>query len=685
MNRAIVKAILHNPHFWVILAMMAILSVYHYAEQISSLGSLGLVSYLTQPVLYLIPVVYCGFIFGATAGLVTAFIALFIMLPRAVFFSSNLPGALFEAGIVALIGILACLMLRVRESRMATAEGSPLFAETLTAAKDKLRSQSRKLMNYEKKLDMVSSISNQFIDTLNIERVLHCGLRKLLDVMGAEAILVYRLNREAGELNLIGYEGVSGEFAREVDKLKVGEGLNGWVAQNGKPLVVNDASTDPRLTREVVRQEGAKSMLIVPMKCGDEVQGTIGIANREYREFDEEDERLLTTIGSEIYICSENARLYQKQVEMMEQLHNSEKNYRELFESAHDAIWIHDLHGNILAANKAAAKLIGYDPEEIPGELLGYDFGKGPYQPESHEMRELSSLNVKSFLSEESLSLAREVRVKLVQGQVPVQPYEQQIIRGDGTVATVMLATNLITRDGEPKAFQNIARDITKEKQMQENMRLYIQQITRAQEEERSRIARELHDSTAQELIIVLHQVEGLLQSKAKLPLSEAKDLWGVHEQIKGILQEVRYFGRDLRPSILDDLGLRAALEWLVEQLETEHKVECHLTVVGEERRLPSEAEVMIFRVVQEAIRNIGKHSQASQAEVTVKFEQKEITITVKDNGIGFHLLESVGDLTRAGKLGLAGMQERVQLLGGSLSMQSETGKGTTIVVKAPV
>ena len=220
---------------------------------------------------------------------------------------------------------------------------------------------------------------------------------------------------------------------------------------------------------------------------------------------------------------------------------------------------------------------------------------------------------------------------------------------------------------------------------MQENMRLYIQQITRAQEEERSRIARELHDSTAQELIIVLHQVEGLLQNKAKLPLSEAKDLWGVHEQIKGILQEVRYFGRDLRPSILDDLGLRAALEWLVEQLETEHKVECHLTVVGEERRLPSEAEVMIFRVVQEAIRNIGKHSQASRAEVTVKFEQKEIIITVKDNGIGFQLSESVGDLTRAGKLGLAGMQERVQLLGGSLSMQSEPGKGTTIVVKAPV
>lgn len=681
MDRTTVTAVLRNPHFWVILALMAIFSVQHYAEQIWPWGNFGLVAY---PVLYLIPVVYCGFIFGATAALVTAFTALLIMLPRAVFFSSNLPGALFEAGIVTLIGVLAGLMLKVRESKMGAREDRQIVAETLTVTKNKLRSQSRKVMSYEKKLDMVSSICNQFIDTLNMERVLHYGLRKILEVMGAEAILVYRLNREAGELNLIGYEGVSGEFAREVDKLKLGEGLNGRVAQSGKPLVVKDGSTDPRLTREVVRQEGIKSMLIVPIKCEDEVQGTIGIANREYREFDEEDEKLLTTIGSEIYICSENARLYQEQARMMEQVRASEGSYRELFESAHDAIWIHDLHGNIIAANEAAARLIGFDPEEIPGELLGYDSEKVPYKLDEYGLSPLP-LNVKSFLSEESLSLAREMRDELLQGHMAVQPYEQQIMRADGTMATIMLTTNLIARDGEPKAFQNIARDISKEKQMQENMRLYIQQITRAQEKESSRIARELHDSTAQELIALLHQVEGLLRDRAKLPLSEAKALWRIHEQIKGILQEVRYFSRDLRPSILDDLGLRAALEWLVEQLEIEHKVECHLIVVGQERRLASETEVMIFRIVQEAIRNIGKHSQASKAEVTVKFEQKETAITVKDNGVGFQLLESVGDLTRAGKLGLAGMQERAQLLGGSLSIQSEPGIGTTIVVKAPV
>ncbi len=681
MDRTTVTAVLRNPHFWVILALMAIFSVQYYAEQIWPWGSFGLAAY---PVLYLIPVVYCGFIFGATAALVTAFTALLIMLPRAVFFSSNLPGALFEAGIVTLIGVLAGLMLKVRKVKMGVGQDRQIVAETLMGTKNKLRSQTRKVMSYEKKLAMVGSISKQFIHSSNVEQVLHDTLRKISDIMDVEVVLVFQLCEEARELNLVGYEGVSGEFARSMDKLKVGEGLNGWVAQGGEPLLVRDASTDPRLTREVVRQEGIKSMLIVPMKCEEEVKGTLCIASRGYREFADDEVELLIIVANEICICSENARLYQEQAGMMEQVRASEGSYRELFESAHDAIWIHDLHGNIIAANEAAARLIGFDPEEIPGELLGYDSEKVPYKLDEYGLSPLP-LNVKSFLSEESLSLAREMRDKLLQGHMAVQPYEQQIVRADGTMAAVMLTTNLIARDGEPKAFQNIARDITEEKQMQENMRLYIQQITRAQEKESSRIARELHDSTAQELIALLHQVEGLLRDRAKLPLSEAKALWRIHEQIKGILQEVRYFSRDLRPSILDDLGLRAALEWLVEQLETEHKVECHLIVVGQERRLASETEVMIFRIVQEAIRNIGKHSQASKAEVTVKFEQKETTITVKDNGVGFQLLESVGDLTRAGKLGLAGMQERAQLLGGSLSIQSEPGIGTTIVVKASV
>lgn len=136
----------------------------------------------------------------------------------------------------------------------------------------------------------------------------------------------------------------------------------------------------------------------------------------------------------------ENARLRQQQLVITNQLRQSEDHYRQLFEGAHDAIWIHDLEGNILSANKATERLTGYSLDE------------------------LSRLNVRDFLSADGLKVAREIGRDLMQGQVVFQPYEQRMIRRDGTEATLMLTTNLIRQDGQPRGFQNIARDITDRK-----------------------------------------------------------------------------------------------------------------------------------------------------------------------------------------------------------------------------
>ncbi len=226
---------------------------------------------------------------------------------------------------------------------------------------------------------------------------------------------------------------------------------------------------------------------------------------------------------------------------------------------------------------------------------------------------------------------------------------------------------------------------ITERKKAEENLRYYLQEITKAQEEERKRIARELHDSSAQNLIALLHQLDNLLTDKTKLPVKEAKALWGFYEQIRDTLQEVRRFSRDLRPSILDDLGLLPALEWVTEDLKNTYWIEVDLRVLGGERRLFPEKELLLFRIVQEALRNIAKHAKATKAEVEIKFEEYKITVTVSDNGRGFAPPEDLGALTPTGKLGLAGMHERVQLLGGTVRLESGPGKGTRISVEAPV
>jgi len=238
---------------------------------------------------------------------------------------------------------------------------------------------------------------------------------------------------------------------------------------------------------------------------------------------------------------------------------------------------------------------------------------------------------------------------------------------------------------GEMTGAIETLENITERKEAEENLRYYLQEITKAQEEERKRIARELHDSSAQNLIALLHQLDNLLTDKTKLPVSEAKALWDFYEQIRDTLQEVRRFSRDLRPSIIDDLGLLPALEWVTEDLKSTYWIEVDLKVIGKERRLFPETELLLFRIVQEALRNVAKHAEATRAEVEVKFDEDKIAITISDDGKGFEPPESLGTLPPTGKLGLAGMQERVQLLGGNLKLESQRGKGTTIFVEAPV
>jgi PAS domain S-box-containing protein len=340
-------------------------------------------------------------------------------------------------------------------------------------------------------------------------------------------------------------------------------------------------------------------------------------------------------------------------------LRESESNYRNLFESALDAIWVFELKGNIQAANESAARLTGYS------------------------VKELDQSNIKLFLNETSLSQFQQIQAQLLEGHTLNNSYEQKIVRKDGSTAICMVTTNQITLHGHAVAFQTIARDVTEEKRYYENQNYYLKEITRAQEEERKRIARELHDSTAQNLIALMHQIENMLDDKATLPMSQAKKLWVLYERIRDILQEVRRFSRDLRPSILDDLGLLPALEWLSEELKLNFGIDTKLIIIGEERRLIAEAELLFFRIVQESLMNIVKHAHANRAEVKVEFTGQKILIVITDNGIGFSPPENVGSLLQSGKLGLAGMEERVQLLGGKLKISSEANKGTTVQVEA--
>ena len=291
-------------------------------------------------------------------------------------------------------------------------------------------------------------------------------------------------------------------------------------------------------------------------------------------------------------------------------------------------------------------------------------------------------MNVSEFLRPEGMQLAREIRRKMLSGEEVKQPYEQKVIRKDGSEAIIMLTTSLVGDEGSPPVFQHISRDVTQEKLLQENLRLYARQITRAQEEERKRIARELHDDPIQAMVVLSRRIDDLATSDALDSQSEAR-LENIREEVDEILGKIRRFTQDLRPPTIDYLGLLPALRELVSQWESQSGIQCTLRMTGTERHFIAEDELLIYRLVQEALSNAWRHSGAKKARVTVKFAEDKTIVEISDNGKGFEMEEGL-KFVQSGKIGLAGMEERADLLGGTVNINSSPGKGTKIVLEVP-
>jgi two-component system, NarL family, sensor histidine kinase DegS len=224
-------------------------------------------------------------------------------------------------------------------------------------------------------------------------------------------------------------------------------------------------------------------------------------------------------------------------------------------------------------------------------------------------------------------------------------------------------------------------RRITEEREAERQA--YISQVFKAQENERQRIAYELHDDTAQKLLAIANRAQSLLLDEYGKITQPAKNQaeW-IRDMVLQLSEDIRKMSRDLRPSILDNIGLLPALAWLVNQLERDDGINTRLVVDGTERKFSPEADVIIFRIVQEALNNIRRHSKATKATVTLEFAPKTIRLTVSDNGKGFKVPEKMVILTVGGKLGLSGMQQRTNFLDGTFDIQSELGKGTTISIE---
>ena len=214
----------------------------------------------------------------------------------------------------------------------------------------------------------------------------------------------------------------------------------------------------------------------------------------------------------------------------------------------------------------------------------------------------------------------------------------------------------------------------------QERLRTYVHEVTLAQEAERARLARDLHDDVAQRLVVLVRHLDAVEDAGAP----DDGRLAAARTAASAALAEVRRTSRDLRPTVLDDLGLGPALEWLADDLEQRSGITATAEVLGPLRRLDPPVELALFRVAQEALRNVERHAAATRASITVTTGASTVDLEVHDDGVGFEVPDDLRTLARAGRLGTIGMQERAELVGGWLQVRSAPGAGTTVTVSVP-
>lgn len=343
-------------------------------------------------------------------------------------------------------------------------------------------------------------------------------------------------------------------------------------------------------------------------------------------------------------------------------LAREEARYRQLAEGAHDLILSADATGEITYANPAATALL----TPLTGPLVG-----------------ASLLNLPSAGTRSALAAAWAQANAHLGGkaEITIGPHRLEVRlssvqRGDEGHDILAVARDLSELQTLAEEIQRRGQALEAATSRQSELRTFLTLFTQAQEEERRRISRELHDDTAQVLIASSRRVARLARELSGPQKERADDILG---DLNAAIESVRRFARNLRPSVLDDLGLLPALEWLASQAQTETRLE----VSGTERRLPPAVELTIFRLVQEALTNVDKHAQAHSAAIRVQFGAQEVQVSVRDNGLGFSN-EQAQAKAQAGHLGLTGLRERVALAGGQLSVDSTPGQGSAVTFTLP-
>lgn len=522
----------------------------------------------------------------------------------------------------------------------------------------------------------------------SFDRLLQTLAEKAAEVTGARYAAIGIVDPGGVRLERFIAHGVDEDTRAAIGTLPRGHGVLGALLREARPIRLANLADDPRSVGFPPNHPAMRTFLGVPVLLRGTVYGNLYMAEKAEGEFTQEDEELATLIAAQAGVAVENNRLYESSRRWARQLESLQETgdalARELDVQALLDLITTRLR-DLLNARVVVIALVEEDGIEIrsaAGEgvdaLLGL---RGDTHGSKMGLvagrRRSERVDLMADDPEVDAALAAKVRARAalfvplvaadralgVLAAVDKQRQDPRFTQED-----VQLAELFATRAA-------IALELS-ERVHRESLR----RVVDAQESERGRIARELHDQTGQALTSILFGVRQLRAARDVADAHRAADT--ITGLVSDALEDIRRLSLELRPQILDDFGLVPALERLTDSFAERAGIEVDLcSLLDEEARLTSEQETALYRAAQEALTNIAKHARAGSVQVQLRRDADCVELTVSDDGRGF----SETDTQSEASFGLVGMRERLALVRGSLQLDTAPGAGTTVHVRVPV
>lgn len=539
----------------------------------------------------------------------------------------------------------------------------------------------------EGRLRALFSASLAVSSELSLDALLHRIVEAAAELTGARYAALGVIDASGMGLEQFLTHGVDADTRAEIGSLPRGRGILGVLIREAKPLRLHDLVHDSRSVGFPPGHPPMRSFLGVPIMLRGVAYGNLYLTEKHSGgDFTDEDEETLTLLAGQAAVAIENARLYEastrwsRQLQSLEEVGNALATETDL-ERLLDLVVRHvrDLLGARVVAlslptgpdEMRFAAAAGEGAEDLLGQVMSRSGSKS-----GRVFARRRSERVDSVLDDPEVHQETTRRFAARTGMwVPLIAHDRVIgVLGihdkEGPDARfsdddVRLAETFAARAAVAVELSHrVAQDA-------------LRRVVQAQELERRRLARELHDETGQALTSILLGLKPLEEALADHPAQAG--LAELRELVVSALQDVRRLAVELRPAVLDDFGLVPALERLIESYAEQSGIRVDFHSALGEARLPSDVETALYRVVQEALTNIAKHANAGSVSVSVARRETTVAATIEDDGEGFDPRS-----VREDGIGLIGMRERLALIEGRLHVESRPGVGTTIVAEVP-